>query len=113
MRYKRYKTTVSKIFDGIIEEDSEVKIIVTALKDKELTCSVQIEGEIMQDNVRIIKTDDDKFTWRMIKNKAILTRASSYMSIEQIEVNATTEITAILKPNPSRWALLDPEGEAD
>jgi hypothetical protein len=113
LRYIRYQTSVSKVFDGVIADISEKRDILSAIHDRELTCKLQLKDGPIYENVRITKVDNDNFSWRMIKNKSILQQNSKIDDIRELEVNSDLEVGIQLKPQPSRWTVLDSSTNLD
>lgn len=107
MRYIRYKTIKSKVFDQIVEDPEDVQLLLAGLKDKEVTCVMQVGSEPCHDFVRIIEVNNEKITWKIIAKSATLQKTSLITDIKTIEVNTSDEVMAQLKPEPSRWSTLD------
>ncbi len=106
MRYTCFRTIVSKVFDQSLDED-ETKSVIKSLKDKELTCSLQIKSGPIHESVRILSLTDTRVTWRLIKNGSSLTKTSDMADITAIEVSTNDELMIALKPEPTRWSTLD------
>lgn len=109
MRYVKYQTSIAKTFDGVISDEEDIIQILTALKDKEITCRLRLSDGPAHDNVRILSVMKEKFEWRMVKNRSILKQTSLFANIAELEVNTDIEMSLHLKPEPSRWSLLDPD----
>jgi hypothetical protein len=107
MRYTCFKTIVSKIFDGILTDDEEIHNVLNLIKEKELTCSMQVESGPMHEMVRILSVEESQITWRLIKSGNSLKKRSDIADITAITVNANEELMVILKPEPTRWSTLD------
>ncbi len=107
MRYIRYKTITSKVFDQIVEDTEDVQNLLTELKKKEITCAMQVGSGPRHEFVRIMEVSDEKITWKIIVKGATLQKSSFIADIQTIEVNMPDEVMAQLKPEPSRWATLD------
>lgn len=109
MRYKRYKTAVSKLCDVVIDDNDEIRNLVRAICEKNISCQLCISNECPYDDVRIISIQDNDFTWRTMKNRSSLLKTSLYTNIDQIIVNTQAEEIARVQNDPSRWMLLDPD----
>ncbi len=107
MRYICFKKIVTKIFDEILDDKTEVLALLNNLKEKEITCSVQIRCGMEHEGARILDVGEDEFTWRLIKNGVSLKQSTLIADIKRISVMTDDEITAKIKPNPSRWSTLD------
>ncbi len=108
MRYTRLKTTISRIYDGILDDPEDIRNILVSLKDKEVTCSIKLKSGLMGNPVRILEVNDnDSFKWMMMKQRASLRRTSKFDDIDTLEVNTCDEIT-VKKREASRWSILDP-----
>ena len=107
MRYVRYKTIVTKIFDGILEDEEEIHNLLSELKDKEITCAMQVSTGPRHDFVRILDIKEDRVTWRILHKGVTLRKTSDISDIRTIEVSTSDDVMAQLKPNASRWSTLD------
>lgn len=107
MRYTCLKTIVTKIFDGIVENSEDILNILQMLKEKELTCSMQIKSGPMHESVRILEIYDDIITWRLFKDGTSLKKKSKIADIIAMQVNTNDDLMIHLKPKLSRWSILD------
>ena len=107
MRYTRFKIITTKIFDGILEDPEEISSLLNELKNKEITCSMQIASGVLHNFVRIINVDENKIDWRLIQKGATLTKSSLISDITAIEVDTSDELLVSVKPKPTRWSALD------
>jgi len=109
VRYVVLKSVVSRVFDGILEYPNEIAELLNSLKNKEITCSMQIKSGPIFDFVRILKVDmNDTFEWRLIKNGVSLKKTSLVSDVNCITVETNDDMSVKVKPNPSRWSTLDP-----
>ncbi len=106
MKYTCFKTIVSKVFDGEIDEE-EARNVISLLKEKETTCSLQIRNTHMLDPVRILSINGNKVTWRFCKDGSSLRGTTKISEIVAIEVHADDELAVKLKPKATRWSTLD------
>lgn len=107
MRYTCYKTIVSKVFDGILEGAEEIQNILQAIRNKELTCTLQVKGSPTYEAVRILGLTDDKITWRLVKDGTSLQKTSPISDIVGITIYIEEDLLVSLKPEPTRWSTLD------
>lgn len=107
MRYTCLKTIVTKVFDGVLEDPSDIRNLLQLLKDKEITCAMQVKKGPMHEFVRILEINESRITWRMLKDGTSLTKKSEITDIMMIRVNANDDLMIQLKPEPSRWGTLD------
>lgn len=107
MRYTCLKTIVTKVFDGVLEDPDDVRNLLQLLKDKEITCAMQVKKGPVQEAVRILEIDESRITWRMFKDGTSLKKKSEISDIMMIRVNSNDELMIQLKPEPSRWGTLD------
>ena len=107
MRYTCLKTIVTKVFDGILEDPEDILNLLQMLKEKELTCAMQVKKSPLYESVRILEINEDRITWRLLKDGTSLKKNSEISDIMTIRVNANDELMIKLKPNPSRWSTLD------
>ena len=107
MRFVRLKTVVTKLCDMQISNKPDVVTILSKIKEKELTCSVRLSSGPMYYDVRILEMNDESIRWRTTKNQSSLVKWSKIDEVEYLEVNVKSEVLANLKPNPSRWSILD------
>lgn len=113
MRYRRYQTSIAKIFDGTITDRDDIHNILTVIKQRELNCKIRLSEGPLQERVRVVQVNEKSFLWKMIKNKSILQQESLFEDIVELEVNTEADLGIQLKPKPSRWTLLDPMSDID
>lgn len=107
MRYTCLKTIVTKVFDGVLEDPGDIRNLLQLLKDKELTCAMQVKKGPMHESVRILEINENRITWRMLKDGTSLKKKSEIADIMTIRVNTNDDLMIQLKPEPSRWGTLD------
>lgn len=107
MRYTCLKTIVTKIFDGIIEDPEDILNVLQVIKEKELTCAMQVKNSPMYESVRILEINDDCITWRLLKDGTSLKKKSKIVDIITMQVHTNDDLMIQLKPKPSRWSILD------
>ncbi len=107
MRYTCLKTIVTKVFDGVLEDPADIQNILQLLKDKEITCAMQVKKGPVQECVRILEVGETRITWRMMKDGTSLKKKSEISDIMMIRVNSNDDLMIQLKPEPSRWGTLD------
>jgi hypothetical protein len=107
MRYTCFKTIVSKVFDGVLDDDEEIANVLNFIREKELSCSMQVKSGPVHETVRILAVDDSKITWRLIESGSSLKKTSDITDITAISLNANEELMVTLKPAPTRWSTLD------
>ena len=110
MKYICYKTTVSKVFDADIKEQEDILNLLNHIKDKQLTCSVQLKLTPLYDSVRLLTVNENSISYRLIKDGVTLQKNAKIEDIVLLQVYSNDEVTLKLKPNPSRWSTLDPTG---
>lgn len=106
MRYTCLKTIVTKVFDGILEDNDDIQRVLSLLMEKEITCSMQVKTGPVHESVRILRMTDTAITWCLIQNGCSLTKTSNISDITAITV-IDADGTAMLKAEPSRWSTLD------
>lgn len=106
MRYTCLKTITTKVFDGILEDSEDILNLLRVLKEKEMTCAMQVKEGPLYDSVRILEVHNSSITWRLLKDGTSLKKKSEISDIMAIRVNANDELIK-LKPSPSRWSTLD------
>ena len=111
MRYIRIKTVTKRIFDDYIKDVHDIKSIIETLKNHEITCAIRLNSSPLHDVVRIIDTDEDLFSFNVIRNRSCLLKKSLYSEIDYLKVNTEDSVIVRTKPNVSRWSLLDPSNE--
>lgn len=109
MRYVRYKTITSKIFDDILEDPEDIQNLLNELKSKEITCAMQVGFDPRHAFVRILEVDQTKITWSILEKGVSLRKTSLISDIKTLEVEAGDDLV-VLKPKPSRWSMLDTSG---
>ncbi len=107
MRYTCLKTTVSKVFDGILDDQDDILNILQILKDKELTCAMQVKKGPLHECVRILEIDKNCITWRLMKDGTSLKKKSEISDIAVMRVHTNDDLMVSLKPKPTRWSILD------
>ncbi len=107
MKYTCLKMIVSKVFDGVLESAEDIFNLLQLIKEKEITCAMQVKMGSMQEYVRILEVDENRITWRLIKDGTSLKKKSEISDIMHIRVTANEELMIQLKPEPSRWSTLD------
>ena len=113
MRYTRYKTSISKIYDGEIEDLDLIKKIVHSVHKNSLNCSIRLSTSGVMDNVQILSVADGSFVWRMTKNGSALRNTSKLEDLQSLEVNTSISSEVKLNSPPNRWAFLDPSSDID
>lgn len=106
MRYICLKTIVTKVFDGILENDDEILSVLSAIQNKEITCSLQEKQGPLNVSVRILDINETEIIWRVLKDGTSLKKKTKISDIIMISVNVDDELI-INKPNSSRWSSLD------
>jgi len=107
MRYTCLKTIVTKVFDGVLEDPGDILNVLQMLKEKELTCAMQVKNTPMYESVRILEINDDSITWRLLKDGTSLKKKSKIVDIITMRVNTNDDLMIQLKPKISRWNILD------
>lgn len=108
MRYTCTKTVVTKIFDKILTSQEDIQGLLKNLKEKQVTCSMQLTIGSMMQVVRIIDVTEDKITWRLMQHGQSVKSSSKISDISSIIVNTDDEMTISLDPEATRWNILDP-----
>lgn len=108
MNYKRTKTVVTTLFDGQIENKSEITNILRSLSEHMLDLSLKMKNESPVARVRILSTTNDYFTYKIIGRFSSLQKAGRYEDIDTIEVNSNDEFTARTRTGITRWSLINP-----
>lgn len=107
MRYTCLKTIVTKVFDGVLEDSGDILNLLQLLMEKELTFAMQIQNGSLHEFVRILEINEDRITWRLLKDGTSLKKKSDISDIATIRVNVNDDLMITLKPEPSRWSTLD------
>lgn len=107
MRYTCVKVIETTLFDQILNDPEDIRNVLLSLKDKELTCSIQVKSGPLHQNVRILQVNDSTITWRMVVHGTSLRKISPIEDIALLRVVTDEELTVRLKPEPSRWSVLD------
>ena len=107
MRYTCFKTIVTKVFDGVLEDPGDVLNLLQLIKEKEITCAMQVKKGPMHESVRILDINDNRITWRMLQAGTSLKKNSDISDIMTIRVNTNDDLMIQLKPDPTRWGTLD------
>lgn len=107
MRYTCFKTIVTKVFDGVLEDSEDILNLLQLLMEKELTFAMQVQKGSLYEFVRILEVNKDHITWRLFKDGTCLKKKSNISDITTIRVNVNDDLMIALKPEPSRWSTLD------
>jgi len=107
MRYTCLKTIVTKVFDGVLDEPKDVLNLLQLLKEKEITCAMQVKNGPLYECVRILGMDKDRIKWRLLKDNTSLIKSSEISDIMAVRVTTNDDLMIKLKPDPSRWSTLD------
>lgn len=107
MRYTCLKTIVTKVFDGILEDSEDILNLLQVLKEKELTCAMQVKKGPLHESVRILEISETRITWRLLKDGTSLRKKSEIVDIVAIQVHTNDDLMVKLKPDPTRWSILD------
>ena len=111
MRFVRLKTVVTKICDQQVQDENEIVTLLNKLKEKEFTCSIRLFSGPVYSCVRILEVNSPNFKWRTTKNGSSLIKNSSINDLDYLELDVKTEVIAKLKPNQSRWSLIDSDAD--
>lgn len=106
MRYTCFQKIITKVYDGILEDNASIVAILKELKQKEITCSLLI-SDVFYNEVRVLSVDDDGFSWRCCDKGASLKKVSTFAEIKTLEVVVSDRFVALIKPNASRWNTID------
>lgn len=107
MKYTCFKTIVIKVFDGELDDPADICNLLQLLKDKEITCAMQVKKDPVHESVRILEIDESRITWRMLQDGTSLKKKSKISDIMMIRVHTNDDLMIQLKPEPSRWGTLD------
>lgn len=107
MRYTCLRTITTKVFDGVLEDPDEIHNLLQLIKDKELTCSMQVKKGPMHESVRILEVDENCITWRLLQSGSSLQKKSEIADIMNVRLHTNDDIMIQLKPKPSRWSTID------
>ncbi len=110
MKYVCYKQIVSKIVDQEITDLLDIKAIMQTILNHELTCTMHIkdrEGLLIHRKVRIRSMSEDEFSYITYTSSSTLRRTAKYSDITHLEMTTIDKIIAALKPNITRWSLLE------
>lgn len=108
MRYVWREVVVRTVTDSNVEKVDEIRPLVSALKDKEINCSIQLKNNPKFDLTRILEARETDFRFVVIKSHGSLEKIAPYSDIVLLEVNASDEDLVRTKPGISRWVLLSP-----
>jgi len=110
MKYVCYKQIVAKVVDQEIDDIESVKAILQTILTHELTCTMHIkdrEGLLIHRKVRIKSMDEDTFSYITYTSSSTLRRSAKYEDITHLEMTTIDKIIGALKPNITRWSMLD------
>jgi hypothetical protein len=114
LRYIRTKTSIAKIFDGYIEDPSEIKGVLESLKSHEIDARMRLNDEqVVHSRVRIVDVGDDIFQFQIIGSQSSLLKSSQYLNIAFLEVGTNDEYMIQTKPGITRWNLINPVEEVE
>lgn len=108
MRYICKQTVVTTVSDQEFSNLEEIKSLISFLKEKEINCSIQLNGYPKFDLVRITSITEHSVSFRVIKSHGNLEKTCSYSDIILLEVNVSDEDLIRTKIGISRWMLLSP-----
>lgn len=111
MRYIKLRTTVERVVDEVIDDDSTIQSILLSLKNNEIDCIIRLTDGPKMCNVRIDAVDDDGFSFRVINRSSTLSKKAQFNEVDYVEINTDADLLCRSKPNISRWTLLDPTSD--
>lgn len=111
MRFTCYRTIVTKVFDDVLDDHASILNLLTEIKQKELTCALQVQGDKLHEQVRILGVDEASLTWRAFNSDASLKKTSKISDIQLLSLHTDDELLIKLKPHPGRWSILDASGK--
>lgn len=108
MRYVCFQNTVSRIVDEEISSLDDIRSILQTIKNEELTCLLYLkQGEHFL-KVRVLDVTDTDFLYTVYTQESKLKKTSKFIDVKYLEVTVTDRVLSYIKPNTSRWALLEP-----
>ncbi len=108
MKYSRKKITEAILFDGNIEDQEEIKCILTDLKDRRIDVNVQLkDNPKTYSKSRIIGIENDEFSFLFVGNSSLKVK-SKISDIEKIEVITNDQVIVNTKSGVNRWHLICP-----
>lgn len=107
MRYICSKRVVTKIFDGLVENEDDIVKLLNFVCSKDIICTLKLSTGMKFDKVKILSIQDKIFRWKYMKNHSTLDTTSNIADIDCLEVEADGGLFTGLDPNPSRWTVLD------
>lgn len=108
MHYVKLKTVVSKVVDELIDDLETIKQIMQVIYSRQLDCAITLNSGPKLFPVRIEKMDENEFSFRIIRIHGSLQKSALYTDIQYLEVNSQDSVISRVKPDVTRWMLLDP-----
>jgi hypothetical protein len=108
VKYIRTKTTIATLYDGHIDEDTDIRDILTSLKQHELSARMKLKNHPISQETRIIEVNENDFKCNIIGKQGSLFKRAVFSDIEEMEVDTSDEYVLRTKPGITRWNLLNP-----
>ncbi len=108
MRYVCFQKTVSRIVDEDITSLDDIRSILCTIKDEELTCLLHLKGGEHFLQVRVYDVTETELSYSVFTAEAKLKKNSDITEIEYLEVTVSDRVLSYIKPETSRWSLLEP-----
>lgn len=110
MKYVCYQQIVSKVVDQEVDNLLDVKAILQTICNHELTCTIHMkdmDGSLVHKKVRIRALGDEYFDYITYTSSSTLKRRAKYVDITYLEMTTVSSILSVLKPQITRWNLLE------
>ena len=111
MRYIRTKLSIATLFDGKIEDISEIKNILCSLQEHEIDVHIEFEDRTVHNRARIIGVNESTFRFLSVGSCSSAVLTNKVENIRQMEVATSDQHVMRTKPGITRWSLINPAGE--
>ena len=111
MRYVRTKLIITTVFDGDIDDISEIQGILKSLCAHEIDTHIEFENGTFHNRARIIGVYDGTFRFLVIGSRSSVVLTEKIENIRQMEVSTNDQHVVCTKPGITRWNLINPAGE--
>lgn len=111
MKYKRQKVVTTTLFNGLIEDENEIREILLSLCKYELDADLMMAGIPAIMPVRIVSVLDDHFDYKIINGPpghGCLTKSGTFDEIIELSVISNDATVVRTKPGITRWQCISP-----
>lgn len=107
MKYKRRKISTVTLFDGYVEDDEDIRKILSSLCGREMDVSLKLKNESAKAFARITEVGQTEFKFEVLGYSSLV-RHARVEDVDCLEVVSNDEFTVEVKPGITRWNLLNP-----